>query len=211
VSRAATTWTALDRTLRRRSYDSYSAYLSHQGAKLDRMPSEKLIAYERRYTAALVPRLERVECTPGTTVLCLGARGGAEVRAFRSLGCVAIGIDLNPGLNNPDVVRGDFHALPFGNQTFGAVFTNALDHVYDMGALLAEVRRVLMPDGRFLVEAVRGTQEGCAPGSYESAAWETVDALQALIVSQGFTLIRRGPLFDCPWSGEPLVFGLTTT
>ena len=40
----------------------------------------------------------------GATVLCVGARLGGEVRAFKSLGALAIGIDLNPGTLNMDVV-----------------------------------------------------------------------------------------------------------
>jgi hypothetical protein len=40
----------------------------------------------------------------GARVLCIGARLGGEVRAFKSLGALAVGIDLNPGGYNMDVI-----------------------------------------------------------------------------------------------------------
>ena len=46
-------------------------------------------------------------------MLCLGARLGTEVRALHNLGYFAIGIDLNPGVDNPYVLMGDFHKLVF--------------------------------------------------------------------------------------------------
>lgn len=46
------------------------------------------------------------------------ARLGGEVRAFKSLGAVAVGIDLEPGRGNMDVIHGDFHAVPFPTASF---------------------------------------------------------------------------------------------
>lgn len=189
-----------------RGYASYPAYVAHQKSKRDRMTATKLAKYEARYLAALQPRLSfgADVIWPGSRVLCLGARGGAEVRAFRALGCQAFGIDLNPGPDNPDVFTADFHALPFSDATMDVVFTNALDHVYDLDRMLAEVRRVLVLYGQFIVEAVRGTNEGCLPAAYESLSWPTIDALVSIISARGFTWMRRTP-FDCPWPGEHLV------
>ncbi len=204
---SAERWRGTAGMLQQRNYPSYQNYLAHQGEKLTRMKPGRLAVYELAFQRALQQRLmSSVPLPIGSWVLCLGARGGAEVRAFFSYGCRAIGIDVNPGPRNPYVMTADFHALPFGAETFGTIFTNALDHCYDVGRVLAEARRVLSPAGRFIVEAVRGTNEGCAAGSYESMAWETIGALIRVIVQGGFTLDRRGPAFDCPWPGEHLIF-----
>lgn len=191
--------------LQQRVYGSYADYCAQQRSKLDRMTPGELATYEAPYLAALRPRLAADGLTRGTSVVCLGARGGAEVQALLSLGCVAIGIDLNPGPANRYVVTGDFHALPYGDGTVGVVFTNALDHCYDFQQVITEVRRVLAVDGRFIVEAVCGTDEGVRVGSYESCAWRTISALVTAVASQGFTVARREP-FTCPWPGEHLVF-----
>lgn len=204
---AETTWRDIGRDLQRREYGSYDEYVAHQQAKLQGMGLGVLARHEQRYVEALVPRLAATTWPRGTAVLCLGARGGAEVRAFLSLGCVAIGIDLNPGPANPYVLPGDFHDLLYGDGTVGVVFTNALDHCYDLNIALMEVGRVLVPEGCFVVEAVRGTREGCAPAEYESLTWPTIDALVQVIEARGFVCTHRTP-FDCPWPGEHLVFRL---
>lgn len=191
--------------LQRRPYASYEEYLVHQRQKFDRMTPAELEAYEARYLTSLRPRLAASGLARGTTVLCLGARSGAEVLAFIELGCVAVGIDLNPGPVNPYVLLGDFHALPYGSGTLDVVFTNALDHCYALDRVLAEVFRVLKLGGQFLVEAVRGTREGCALGPYESFSWDTIDALITAIESRGFKCAYREP-FESPWPGEHLVF-----
>jgi len=203
----AATWHAVG-DLQQRAYGSYAEYCAHQAQKRDRMKPDKLSAYESKYITALQPRLSALALARGTSVVCLGARGGAEVRAFLAIGCVAVGLDLNPGPANPYVVTGDFHALPYGDGTVGVVFTNALDHCYNFDQVIAEVRRVLAIEGRFIVEAVCGTDEGCQAGSYESFAWRTIAALIDGITPHGFTLDRRTP-FACPWPGEQLVFRTT--
>ena len=61
-----------------------------------------------------------------SSMLCLGARLGGEVRAFRRLGALALGVDLEPGLNNRHVLPGDVHALQFADGVFDYAFTNIL-------------------------------------------------------------------------------------
>ena len=105
---------------------------------------------------------------PDRTVLCLAARIGTEVKAFLDLGCRAIGIDLNPGKENPYVVQGDFHDLQYAPQSMDVVYTNSLDHAFDLERIAKEVLKVLKPDGLFLVEAVQGRDQGVDPGFFES-------------------------------------------
>ena len=80
-------------------------------------------------------------------VLCLGARLGGEVRAFRALGALSVGIDLNPGSNNPLVLEGDFHHIQFADETSDVIFTNVIGHAFDLRLLGNEICRVLKPTG----------------------------------------------------------------
>ena len=95
----------------RRGPEGYDEYLEYQVQKLE-IDLDAMPYYEPRYRAWLRERLRVPEIVrPGTSVLCLGARLGAEVQAFIDLGCFAVGLDLNPGEDNRFVVHGDFHKL----------------------------------------------------------------------------------------------------
>jgi SAM-dependent methyltransferase len=192
--------------LSRRNYDSYDDYLAHQRDKLSRISTAKMDEYDRRYSAALRERLEEDGLLArGMNVLCLAARRGTEVRAFHALGCFAVGIDLNPGEANRLVIHGDFHEVQFPDGSVDAVFTNSLDHAFDLQKIVAEVRRVLKPGGLFIVEAAHGAGEGLQPGYYESCWWSHVDDLVELLEQSGFSSDGRRP-FEYPWQGEHLVF-----
>jgi len=83
----------------------------------------------------------------GKSMLCVGARGGGEIRAFGSLGAFAVGIDLFP-TNAEYVLKGDAHNLrQFGNGTVDVVYTNILDHIPRLAQFISEVWRVLKPHG----------------------------------------------------------------
>jgi SAM-dependent methyltransferase len=148
--------------IRRRRYASYDEYLSHQSAKLG-MFSDAIQESDRQYEAIIFERYQSLVPRPGTRILCIAARLGGEVRAFKRLGSLALGIDLEPGVKNQEVLPGDFHAIQFPNEVFDVVFTNALDHVFDLDAVAAEVTRVLVPEGKFVTEFCIA-----APGRFES-------------------------------------------
>lgn len=186
-------------TLAHRAYPDYATYLKHQAGKL---PTVDLRDYDTHYRQALVARLPAVA---SLHVLCLGARIGTEVRAFRDAGARAIGIDLNPGPKNRDVLHADFHRLPFRDDCFDAAFTNSLDHAFHLPRLAIDAARVVRPHGLFIVEAVRGTEEGKAPGHYESFSWQRIDDLAAALGALEWKLEERDP-FDYPWGGEQLIF-----
>jgi SAM-dependent methyltransferase len=131
----------------------------------------------------------------------LGARLGTEVKAFLDLGCFAIGIDLNPGADNRYVVTGDFHHLQFPTASTDVVFTNSLDHALDINQVASEVKRVLKPGGRFVLEIGRGLADGGRPLYYEAVAWQRVDDVLAILAGHGFTTISRSS-FEYPWPGE---------
>jgi SAM-dependent methyltransferase len=189
--------------LKRRTYTTYDEYVAHQRGKL---AHKDLSEYDVKYREALRERLSSLECIrPGATVLCLAARIGTEVKAFIDHGCFAIGIDLNPGEGNRYVVHGDFHDLQYAEGSIDVVFTNSLDHAYEVERIIAEVRRVLKPEGHLIVEAVIGSEDGKDPGEYESFWWSRVDDLVALFEREGFA-VRSRAKFRYPWRGEQLCF-----
>jgi SAM-dependent methyltransferase len=157
----------------RRVYGSYEEYVQHQGAKLDElMPrlreteDDDFAEFRRRFESC--PQLREAR-----SVLCLGARLGTEVRALHALGHFAIGIDLNPGADNRYVLPGDFHAIVFPDGSVDAVYSNALDHAFDLDKVMVEVRRLLRPGGLFVLDLLQGydDEDGFVPGEYEAMIW----------------------------------------
>jgi len=207
-SRTGNRWDADPRGFERRVYGGYQEYLTHQQDKLQHLA---LSRYEDHYQRLLSERLAKSgRLQPGAVALCLGARRGAEVRAFRNHGCVAIGLDLNPGKENPDVVCGDFHAVPFHRRSVDVVFTNSLDHVFEVERFIGEIRRVLKPAGLLVVEAIQGRAEGMRPDPYASFWWGRVDDVVALFEASGFRLYYRMS-FTEPWPGDQLGFETALT
>ncbi len=89
----------------------------------------------------------------GENVLCLGARTGEEVKAFRDLGFKNTkGIDLNPGPNNNYVEKGDFHNLTNKDNEIDTIYTNCLDHSFDLEKIINEINRVMKKDGTLILE-----------------------------------------------------------
>ena len=159
-----------------RSYASYDEYVTHQASKLDKVMHRLRETEDNDYTE-FKRRFEG--CAPlreARSVLCLGARLGTEVRALHALGHFAIGIDLNPGASNPFVLPGDFHAIVFPDGSLDAIYTNALDHVFDLDKVIAEARRLLRPDGVLVVDLVQGYEEGYVPGEFEATLWRDRDS-----------------------------------
>jgi Methyltransferase domain len=188
-----------------RTYPTYEDYVRHQQSK----PGDiQTTDHDDKLCAALAARLRDDGVAAGASALCLGARFGGEVRGFLALGCFAVGIDLRTAPESKYVLFGDFHDLQFPDACVDFVYTNALDHAYDLSALLAETARVLRPSGRLLVDAVHGAEEGQSPGMWESFFWATTDDLIELLASHGFVLGDRTP-FTTPWPGEHLCFDLS--
>jgi SAM-dependent methyltransferase len=196
-------WDPAGDAFQKRSYRSYEAYVEHQKAKLE---THEFGKYDTQFRAALRDRLSVLEIDwPGRNVLCLAARIGTEVKAFLDLGATAIGIDLNPGPDNPYVVHGDFHDLQFAPGSMDVAYTNSLDHAFDIGRIAQEVLKVLKLDGVFIVEAAHGRDQGVNPGFFESFFWKNLDELIRGIEKTGFKVTRRTPI-TYPWPGEQICF-----
>jgi len=162
--------------------------------------------YEAEYQRLLSERLAGVDgLKKGAAVLCLGARLGAEVRAFHECGCFAVGLDLNPGRQNRYVLHGDFHELQFPRESADVIFSNSLDHVFAVDRFIAEIRRVLKTGGLLILETMKGRTEGVSPDPYASFWWNSVDDVVALFIRRGFKALQRTE-FAMPWPGELLCF-----
>jgi len=130
----------------------YQEYVKRQGLKANNPEKRKILIkkipnrikkFERFFTQA-EPFL-----VPGK-MLCLGARTGCENKAANNLGYNALGIDLYP--LDPVVIKADWHDIPFDDGSFDNVYTNAIDHCFDVQKLAKEVRRVLKYKGRFFFQ-----------------------------------------------------------
>lgn len=194
----ATGWVE-DGGLRRRAYRSDEEYVAHQRSKLGRM-SGFIADVDRELERVLAERLP--DGLAGKSVLCLAARLGGEVRAFRAAGAFAVGIDLNPGNENRWVLPGNFHALDFPDNSVDYVFTNSLDHAMHLDRVAAEVRRVLKPGGQVILEIGLGQAEGGEFGNWEATAWQLVDDVVAFFETEGFSADEHRPDFQVPWPGR---------
>lgn len=135
-----------------RKSSTYEDYVFTQGRKA-RDNRDYILAGEEKRMRKFKERfkLYKPDMIPGK-VLCLGARTGSEVLVARKLGFTnSIGIDLYP--LGDCVLQGDWHELPFNDGTYENVYTNSLDHCYDLPKLAKEVFRVLVPGGRFVYES----------------------------------------------------------
>lgn len=180
-------WKEADATgLQQRDYADYEEYLTHQKLKLEEMLKMKggfsnedvmnfrLNFYRRfRHLPALLP--------PEARLLCMGARQGTEVEVLRDLGFVhATGIDLNPGPDNPFVKPGDFMKLDFPDSSLDLLYTNCVDHAFDLDAFFAEHARAMKPDGYVLYDLAANMEEG--GGAFEAVAWRrTEDIFEKLL------------------------------
>lgn len=182
----------------KRRYSTYEEYVEHQAGKLD-IVLPGLVASEPENLDSFIRRFETCQyLTDKHNVLCLGARIGTEVKALIKLGHFSIGIDLNPGPDNKFVCHGDFHSLVFADNSVDAVYSNCLDHVYDLSLLGAEIRRVLKPNGIAVLDVVVGYEQGFYPGAYEALHWKTAEDLaERFSIASGLELIDIRDLKNC--------------
>lgn len=103
--------------------------------------------------------LEWLAAQPGEHILDLGCGDGQLTQRIAAAGSTVIGVDSSPAMVAASRARGiaaeeaSAESLPFADNEFDAVFSNAALHwVRGQDAMMAEVRRVLKPGGRFVAE-----------------------------------------------------------
>jgi SAM-dependent methyltransferase len=173
---------------KQKEYASYKHYLRHQKSKVQ--GNIKWIKnYDVLYRKELCHRLTKLDFLErGMSALCLGARTGAEVRAFIDCGLFAVGIDILP-LVKRFVLKGDFQDLLFAPQSVDVVFTNSLDHAYDIEGVLEQIVKVVKPSGLVIIEVPRS--HGTSADKWASCRWEKTDDLIKLFENQRFEVIKR--------------------
>lgn len=184
-----------------RGYSSHSEYFRHQASEANwerDIPGfrERGESYQLELGAVL-PKIIQ----PGSTVLCLGARDGSEVRAFLKCGCFAVGVDLNPSPRSSLVLTGDFHAVFWPDHCVDAVFTNSLDHSIYPGTLFSLICNLLKPSGQLIVQVVSGMDEGYTFGEMECLRWHRIQDVVDYATRFPLALRERQPM-AYPWSGE---------
>jgi SAM-dependent methyltransferase len=92
---------------------------------------------------------------PGMRILEVGGGNGLQASEISSWGCDVSSIDLSTRFRPPQVYFPvedyDGVNIPFADESFDLVFSsNVLEHVQALPQLLAEIRRVLKPQGLVL-------------------------------------------------------------
>jgi SAM-dependent methyltransferase len=103
--------------------------------------------------------LEWLAAKPGERILDLGCGDGKLTQRIAANGATVVGVDTSAEMVDAArslgivVMEASAESLPFSDHAFDAVFSNATLHwVRDHNAMMAEVRRVLKPGGRFVAE-----------------------------------------------------------
>ena len=176
-----------------RTFESYEEYVYKQGGKA-RGNRESLLAHLPQNTRSFENTFREAKpYLKAGSVLCLGARTGAESLGATNAGFTgSVGIDLHPV--GPTVIQGDWHNIPFPAGSFDNAYSNSLDHCLYLDKLAAEVKRVLVPDGRFYVMATnregKTLEAWLAKGGNEALYWQTSDELCAAICEFGFKTVK---------------------
>jgi trans-aconitate methyltransferase len=136
------------------------------------------------------PVLELLAPSPGEHILDLGCGDGVLTQEIVAAGATVIAVDAGPDMVAAARARGidarvmDGQRLTFGGE-FDAVFSNAALHwMRDQQAVLAGVRRVLKPGGRFVAEM----------GGHNNTA-AIIVALSAVLARRGLDAHRLNPWY----------------
>lgn len=182
-----------DGDFRYRDYSSYEEYVSHQSQKFSEIlkmqggVSNRIILWYRktfydrfRYLPFILKK--------DAKILCLGARQGTEVEVLRDIGYKnSIGLDLNPGPDNPYVEKGDFMNLAYLDDSIDMVYSNCVDHAYDLSKFFQEHARVLKPGGYAIYDINISEQRF---GAFESVEWGSDEKLLLLALQYFKNVIK---------------------
>lgn len=161
--------------LQYRSYETYDEYVAHQVQKFDEIlkmgvgyTNGVVGSYRKRFFRRF--RHLKHYVSQDAKILCAGARQGTEVEVLRDLGFRnAYGIDLNPGPKNRWVVEGDFMHIDAKDGEIDVLYTNAVDHAFDLDAFFKEHARVLNANG-YVIYDIGVDAKG---GIFEAVSWDS--------------------------------------
>ncbi len=166
-----------------RDYASYDEYVAHQSQKFNEIlktsggfDNRSLLEYRRRFYRRFrnIPAI----LDKSAQILCLGARQGTEVEVLRDMGYGnAIGLDLNPGPDNPYVIPGDFMNLDYPDASVDMVYTNCVDHAFNLDQFFKEHARVVKEGGYAIYDIA---SYGMGLGTFEAVGWKSDDAVFVL-------------------------------
>lgn len=190
----------------KRDYASYEEYLTHQKQKLDEMLKMKggfsnwdICEYRLKFFSRF--KHLRGLFPPDAKILCCGARQGTEVEVLHDLGFRnAYGIDLNPGPDNRIVRQGDFMNIDLPEGSLDLLYTNCVDHAFDLEKMMDEHSRVLKPGGFLLYDMGINMEEGKG-GPFEAVSWDRTEDLVGKLLGRFKKLIRaeRDEQFGGQW------------
>jgi trans-aconitate methyltransferase len=139
--------------------------------------------------------LEWLDPQPGERILDLGCGDGQLTQRIVASGAIVTAIDASAEMVAATRARGiaadqgPAESLPYADRTFDAVFSNAVLHwVRGQDEMMAQVRRVLRPGGRFVAEM----------GGHGNIAAIRV-AFAAVLTQHGFAQLGdRGNFYPTP-------------
>ncbi len=175
---------------------SYQNYLMHQKFKFDfyKKPLDDNFEDQTNYFFDNFKNI-KTKYKDKKYTLCLGARTGAEVNAFRKLNFFSIGIDINYPKNSPYVIFGDFHNLQFPNESFDIVYSNCIDHTYDLNKFVNEAKRVCKKDGLIIFDLQKGNQDHVGKrgnfGNFEALGWTNTDIIIKKICENDLSVVSK--------------------
>ena len=174
----------------KRRYQSYDEYLNHQKRRPKPTDDDMSLRYPGRVNFFIEEFSTVIDSQKdhAKSVLCLGARDGAEVAAFRHYGMLAVGMDISFQNQNQYVHYGDFHDIPYPDNIFDYVYTNTLNHSLKPERGIEEARRVLKLEvGILIIDLRYGIDENSLhQGRHHSVAWKTQDEIISVIEDIGF-------------------------
>jgi SAM-dependent methyltransferase len=162
------------------TYNSYDDYLEHQAtkaktpkwiAKLQEDRKKRLDWFKKQFSLIM----DRIPIAGLRKVLCLGARFGEEVISLKKLGISAVGIDIEACL--PHVVVGDMNNLK-GYRNLDMIYTNAMDHCWDIDSFIKGIKTALKPGGYFVMHNSFGV------GQYEHHVPESPNEIKLFVQKQ---------------------------